>query len=82
MTVMNVLDYPQEAERRAREAPYCQACGCRKEPSGPAGLLVCWECFKYRQDITPLKYTEDGDFLRWLQSLPVRFDKDTGRSIR
>ena len=29
-------------------------CGCGKPKD--IGLVVCWECFKYRQDITPLKY--------------------------
>jgi len=42
--------YPTEAE--AREATVCPGCGKAKE----TGLIVCWQCFKYRTDCTPMKY--------------------------
>ena len=29
-------------------------------------LIVCWPCFKYRDDIVPFKYF-DGTFEEWLE---------------
>ena len=30
---------------------------------------VCWDCFKYRTDVTPYKYFQ-GTYDEWLQTLP------------
>ena len=46
--------YPTEAE--ARQATTCPGCRKRKD----AGCIVCWHCFKYRTDCTPLKYWTAG----------------------
>ena len=51
-------------ENEARNNPFCPGCGKPKN----TGLIVCWHCFKTRQDITPLKYYE-GTFADWLMLL-------------
>lgn len=43
----------------------CLGCGNNKS----LGLVVCWNCFKYRSDITPLKYY-NGSFQEWLDTIP------------
>ena len=48
-------------ENKARESLICPGCGKQKNP----GLVVCWHCFKYRIDITPLKYFS-GTWKQWL----------------
>ena len=35
-----------------RKSETCPGCGKPKQ----VGCVVCWNCFKYRQDVTPLKY--------------------------
>ena len=52
-------------EEQARELDVCPGCG---EPKGP-GLMVCWVCFKYREDICPLKYF-GGTWGDWLDLVP------------
>lgn len=41
--------------------------GCDKESD--SGGQVCWNCFKYRTDITPFKYF-DGSLEEWLARIP------------
>lgn len=54
---MNIL-----SESAARRAPACVACGRLKDP----GCAVCWDCFKYTDKFTPLKYY-GGTFEHWLE---------------
>ncbi len=49
----------------ARAGKVCLGCG---EPKEAGVLIVCWNCFKYRTDITPLKYFE-GTFEEWLNQV-------------
>lgn len=53
-----------ELEQQARNEIICRGCGENKEK----GLVVCWECFKYREDTVPLKYS-NLDFAEWLKLL-------------
>ena len=39
-------------ESHLRQLTTCCGCGGSKE----VGCVVCWNCFKHRTDITPLKY--------------------------
>lgn len=39
-------------ESHLRALTTCCGCGGHKD----TGCVVCWQCFKYREDITPLKY--------------------------
>ena len=39
-------------EAHLRQLSVCCGCGGSKN----VGCVVCWDCFKYRKDITPLKY--------------------------
>jgi hypothetical protein len=52
----------------ARQDVYCRESllcfGCGREKA--VGLTVCWSCFKYREDITPLKYWTGG-LRSWLE---------------
>ena len=48
-------------EDQERHKTVC--CGCGKAKS--IGIIVCWGCFKYRQDITPFKYF-DGSLSEWV----------------
>lgn len=50
---------------QARELDVCPGCGEPKEP----GLIVCWPCFKYREDIVPYK-DFDGTFEQWCNTVP------------
>jgi len=50
------------SEEQARHEPYCRGCREKKEMD----LIVCWRCFKYREN--SLKYFR-GTFQEWLQSL-------------
>ena len=47
-------------EKQSRKLDMCPGCGKPKV----IGLVVCWDCMKYRKDITPLKYF-DGTFEQW-----------------
>ena len=51
-----------ELEEQARTETVCRGCGGEKE----IGLIVCWPCFKSREDIVPIKYF-DGTFWEWLE---------------
>lgn len=56
-------------KKEYRQLDVCVGCGKPKEP----GLLVCWDCFKYREDIWPLKqFVESGKgtFWDWLKTIP------------
>ena len=50
--------------RTMRNEEVCRGCGRPKDK----GVPVCWDCFKYRKDITPLKYF-DGDLSQWLEQV-------------
>ena len=56
------MDELDELETQARAETVCRGCGGEKE----AGLIVCWPCFKYREDVVPFKYF-DGTLSQWLQ---------------
>ena len=56
------MDQAYELEAKARTETFCRGCRGEKE----AGLIVCWPCFKYRDDIVPFKYF-DGTFSEWLE---------------
>lgn len=45
--------------------------GCDREMS--RYLKVCWGCFKYREDVTPLKYYE-GSLEEWVHYANSRHD--------
>jgi len=51
-------------EDRERTELYCKGCDNPKA----IGLIVCWKCFKYRPDVTPLKYY-DGTFKQWINHI-------------
>lgn len=38
------------SDNKYRNQTTCAGCGRQKD----IGLVVCWDCFKYRQDVTPL----------------------------
>ena len=57
-------DEIDELEQRARTETVCRSCNGEKE----TGLIVCWPCFKYREDIVPFKYF-DGTLSQWLQTV-------------
>jgi hypothetical protein len=56
------MDESYALEEQARTETFCRGCGGEKED----GLIVCWPCFKYRDDIVPFKYF-DGTFEEWLE---------------
>ena len=51
-------------ENAVRKETHCRGCGGAK----PEGCVVCWNCFKYRSDVTPFKYF-DGGLDEWLVSI-------------
>ena len=51
----------ENLEEHVRTETICRGCGEAKE----AGLIVCWICFKYREDIVPFKYF-GGTLAEWL----------------
>lgn len=53
-----------DLEDLARPETFCRGCGEVKI----VGMLVCWNCFKYRTDITPLKHYK-GTFAGWLETV-------------
>ncbi len=53
-----------ELEKTAREMRFCLACSRPKDE----GLVVCWDCFKNRKDVTPFKYWE-GDLVSWISEI-------------
>lgn len=54
---------PQEDPlvQAARRETNCRGCGNEKS----LGMIVCWTCFKYRDDVIPYKYF-DGTLQDWL----------------
>ena len=58
------MDELDELEARARTETVCRGCNGEKG----TGLIVCWPCFKYREDIVPFKYF-DGTLSEWLQTV-------------
>jgi hypothetical protein len=56
------MDKSYALEEQARTETFCRGCGGEKED----GLIVCWPCFKYREDIVPYKEF-NGTFEEWLQ---------------
>lgn len=63
MTAEQILKMTLSAQRAARLATFCPGCGKPKEP----GLIVCWPCFKYRND--GFKWAGDCDLEKWLQRI-------------
>lgn len=57
-------DCPNETDRQRAER-VCIGCGKPKE----IGLVVCWHCFKYREDTQPYKYWQ-GELAAWVAQLP------------
>ena len=53
-------------ESYARTLSICPGCGKPKQ----IGCVVCWDCFKYRTDIKPLKYF-DGSLADWLNKYKI-----------
>ncbi|MBU0478307.1 hypothetical protein KKC91_07040 [bacterium] len=51
-------------QRTMRDEKVCRGCGSPKDKGSP----VCWDCYKYRKDITPFKYF-DGDISQWLEQV-------------
>ena len=49
-------------ENELRRQTVCQGCGGQKD----VGCVVCWDCFKYRQDVMPFKWFQ-GDINEWLE---------------
>lgn len=58
---------PRDIEEVARLSPIC-ICGARK--SLPR-MSVCWDCFKYRKDVVPLKYS-GLSYAEWVKTLPEK----------
>jgi hypothetical protein len=52
-------------EQQARTETFCRGCGKEKDIEA----IVCWTCFKYRDDIVTFKYF-DGTLTEWLRTLP------------
>lgn len=65
----------QSVEDMARDS---QICVCGEEKT--KGALVCWDCFKRREDVTPLKYF-GRPYGEWLQTLPqlVQIERGDGQ---
>ena len=61
------MDYTDPLEERARTETFCRGCGGTKE----AGLVVCWPCYKHRDDVMPYKYF-DGTFTQWLARINAK----------
>lgn len=53
-------------ESHARTLTTCPGCGKPKE----TGCIVCWHCFKRREDICPFKYYE-GSLADWLNEYKI-----------
>ena len=56
------MEQLDDLEERTRAETVCRGCRGEKE----TGLIVCWSCFTYRDDIVPFKYF-DGTLSQWLQ---------------
>ena len=64
MTNLQTLINKPITEPEARDLLYCLGCGKSKDK----GLVVCWDCFKYRQ--LPFKY-HTGTLSEWLQAIKL-----------
>ena len=62
-------------ETKARKLDVCSGCGEFKA----VGLIVCWECFKYRTDVKPFKYA-DMTLLNWLKLIPANWKMKIAQS--
>ena len=51
-------------EKTARNEEVCQGCENPKDKGTP----LCWDCFKYRKDVTPFKYF-NGSLSQWLEQI-------------
>ncbi len=60
--------------QQARLSRICPACDKPKELE----LIVCWTCFKYREDVIPFKYYE-GNSLDPLQEWLDYVKEKTGK---
>lgn len=58
---MSIALIETQKEKNARQSEWCPACESKKD----IGMLVCWNCFKYRKDGKSFKYF-DGDLEEWL----------------
>jgi hypothetical protein len=56
-----VLSTDYDLERVLRAEDTCRGCCGPKD----VGCVVCWPCFKYRKDITPMKWFP-GPLQEWL----------------
>jgi len=52
----------KDLDKKLRDSETCEGCGSRKDK----GTVVCWDCFKYRTDVTPLKYFQ-GSLTGWFK---------------
>jgi hypothetical protein len=53
-----------EFEEGQRSKTTCVGCGSHKD----IGLIICWSCFKYRDDIPVFKYYQ-GSLREWLADI-------------
>ena len=53
----------------ARSARRRKTCICKKPK--PPGCIVCWHCFKHREDVVPFK-TFRGTYVQWIKLLPSK----------
>lgn len=62
-------------DAEARASTVCVGCGGTKD----IGLVVCWNCYSHRKDVTPLKWFQgfDGDFQDWQQMVNNQAGKIT-----
>lgn len=58
---LTIFDIP-ENEKDIRNDIKCLGCGIEKNK----GLVLCWNCYKYRSDITPFKNFK-GTIQEWLK---------------
>lgn len=62
--MVNVSSETKSFESFARDLHFCLGCARPKD----LGLVVCWDCFKSRNDVTPFKYWQ-GDLVSWLEEI-------------
>ena len=64
------MTHESSEETRARLNIHC-VCGNLKDALGG---VVCWNCFKHRTDVIPLKYA-NLSYVEWVKTLPKRDDE-------
>ena len=65
---MSYVDPPVDPlAEQARTERFCRGCGGAKE----AGPVVCWPCYKHRDDVEPYKYF-DGTLTQWLARIDAK----------